>query len=151
MHQKNQCALRTGYCAIVTLETNVLLISFMKEREKLALELQERLTRFSTRIVTLSEALPQTRAAKHVANQVLRSGTAPMANYAEARNSESRSDFIHKLRIVLKELNETEAWLDLIQKNSWFSPTKMSRILAENRELCRIIAKSIQTAGGFNH
>ena len=79
----------------------------------------------------------------------MRSATATAANYGEARAAESRSDFIHKIRIVLKELNETEVWLSLIVENSWFSATKMSALIAENRELCRIIAKSIQTAGGF--
>ena len=61
----------------------------------------------------------------------------------------ARSDFIHTLRIVLKELNETAVWLQMIEKSSWFSPEKMSGIVAENDELCRIIAASIKTAGGF--
>jgi four helix bundle protein len=80
----------------------------------------------------------------------MRSGTACAANYGEARGAESRSDFIHKLRIVLKELNETGVWLQLIVESSWFSPEKMATIIAENDELCRIIAASIKTAGGFD-
>jgi four helix bundle protein len=61
----------------------------------------------------------------------------------------SRPDFIHKLRIVLKELNETAVWLQLILTNSMLPTTEISPVIAENEELCRIIAASIKTAGGF--
>ena len=76
----------------------------------------------------------------------MRSGLAPAANYAEARASESRADFIHKLRIVLKELNETKSWLEHIVANGLSSRDKMVAIIAENQELCWIIAASIKTA-----
>ena len=62
---------------------------------------------------------------------------------------ESRSDFVHKLRVVLKELNETEVWLNLIVESCWFPSEKMTELIAENRELCRIFGASIRTAGGF--
>ena len=78
--------------------------------------------------------------------QILRSGTATAANYAEARGAESRADFIHKLRIVLKELNETQVWLNLIDHTQMLSPEITDQIVAENRELCKIIAASIKTA-----
>jgi len=87
--------------------------------------------------------------AGHIAKQVLRSGTAAAANYAEARGAESRSDFIHKLRIVLKELNETAVWLQLIMAGSLLRSDKIVAVVAENEELCRILAASIRTAGGF--
>jgi len=79
----------------------------------------------------------------------MRAGTAAAANYGEARAAESRADFIHKLRIVLKELNETAVWLQLIQENSMLPAETTSKIIAENEELCRIIAASIKSAGGF--
>jgi four helix bundle protein len=79
----------------------------------------------------------------------LRAGTATAANYGEARGAESRADFIHKLRIVLKELNETAVWIQLILENSMTPAEQISGIIAENEELCRIIAASIKTAGGF--
>jgi four helix bundle protein len=107
------------------------------------------MTNFAAEIIKLASELPQIQPAKHVAGQLIRSGTATAANYAEARSAESLSDFIHKLRIVLKELNETEVWLELITKSSWIYPEKIIAIIAENRELCCIIAKSIQTVGGF--
>jgi 23S rRNA-intervening sequence protein len=64
----------------------------------------------------------------------------------EARGAESRKDFIHKIRIVLKELNETAIWLQLIAKSSLLPPEMISGVLAENRELCRIMAASVKTA-----
>jgi len=83
---------------------------------------------------------------RYICQQLIRSGLAAAANYAEARAAESRVDFIHKLRIVLKELNETKSWLEQIVANGLFSRDKMSAIIAENQELCFIIAASIRTA-----
>ena len=83
---------------------------------------------------------------RHVSNQLIRSATATAANYAEARAAESRSDFIHKLRIVLKELNETDVWLQLIIETSLLPIEVTQPIVAENQELCRIIAASVRTA-----
>ena len=111
--------------------------------------LQQRLISHASSILDLSSKLPKTLQARHVSRQILRSGTAAAANYGEARGAESRPDFIHKLRIVLKELNETEVWLQLILTNSLLPTTEISEVIAENEELCRIIAASIKTAGGF--
>jgi four helix bundle protein len=78
----------------------------------------------------------------------LRSGLAAAPNYAEARAAESRADFVHKLRVVLKELNETKSWLEQIVANELFSREKMGKLIAENQELCWIIAASVKTARG---
>src|SRR5215472_13243018 len=86
----------------------------MTTRPATAAELQTRLTKFAATIISVISNLPPTFQGKHVGAQILRSATSAASNYAEARSAESRSDFIHKMRIVLKELNETEAWLDLI-------------------------------------
>ena len=107
-----------------------------------------RIVSFASDIVRISAKLTATPEGKHIASQILRSGTAAAANYGEARGAESRKDFIHKLRIVLKELNETAIWLQLSAKSSLLPAEMISRILAENRELCRIIAASIKTARG---
>jgi len=77
--------------------------------------------------------------------ELLRSGTSPAANYAEARGAESDKDFIHKLKIVLKELNETRIWLKIILKSEMLSESKLRNIVAENDELGKIINSSIQT------
>ena len=81
---------------------------------------------------------------------MLRCGTAVASNYGEARAAESRADFIHKLRIVLKELNETAIWLQLIVESSLISREKAAAIMNENEQLCRILAASVRTAGGFD-
>ena len=83
---------------------------------------------------------------RHIANQILRSGTAGAPNYAEARGAESRADFIHKMRLVQKELNETAVWIRILAKSSVVSPEFLVDILAENKELCRIVGASIKTA-----
>ena len=90
--------------------------------------------------------LPRTAAGRHISLQILRSGTAAAPNYAEARAAESRADFVHKLKICLKELNETSVWLRILQGTITVDSDFLSRLLAENRELCRILVASIQTA-----
>jgi four helix bundle protein len=111
--------------------------------------LQNRLVTFASQIIFVSANLPRTPEARIIGKQVLRSGTAVAANYAEARAAESRADFIHKLRVVLKELNETAVWLELIVATSLISREKIDSTMLENKELCRIITASIKTAGGF--
>ena len=109
-------------------------------------QLEKRLISFAAAIVTLSSKLPKTPQGRHICGQILRSGTATAANYGEARGAESRADFIHKLKVVFKELNETTIWLEVIAKTSSLSPETTEPIIAETRELCRIIAASIKTA-----
>lgn len=108
-------------------------------------DIEERLITFAVEIVQLSRALPKDSAGKHVAKQVLRSGTAPAAHYAEARGAESTRDFIHKLRIALKELNESRVWLKIIVRSNLLSDEKAAFVTKEVDELCRIINASIKT------
>ncbi len=109
-------------------------------------DLEKRLISFAAAIVSLSSKLPKTPQGRHICGQILRSGTAAAANYGEARGAESRADFIHKLKVVFKELNETTIWLEVITQSSLLSAENIVAIVAENRELCRIIAASIKTA-----
>src|SRR6188508_3286098 len=109
-------------------------------------QLERRLVIFASDIVSLSSKLPKSPQGRHICGQILRSGTAAAANYGEARAAESRADFIHKLKIVSKELNETTIWLDVIAQSSLLDPDTTAPIVAENRELCRVIAASIKTA-----
>jgi four helix bundle protein len=108
--------------------------------------LQERLIDFAVRIIKLSAGLPKTPAGKHIAGQILRSGTAPAPNYGEARGGESHADFVHKLGIVLKELNETFIWLCVIDRSKMLKPELLTGIIEENRELARIFTSSLKTA-----
>src|SRR5262245_63412116 len=108
--------------------------------------LEDRLVQFAVDIVTLVGQLPQTTQAKHIANQIFRSCTAAAPNYGEARAAESRADFVHKLKICLKELNETSIWLRSIQRSFAVYPDFVNKLIAENIELCKILVASIQTA-----
>ena len=112
-----------------------------------AYDLEERLLDYSVRIIRLVEALPNTRAGNHVAGQWLRSGTSPLPNHGEAQAGESRADFIHKLKICLKELRESQRWLKLVQRVPLIKPpAKIDPLVQETDELIRIFVKSIQTA-----
>ena len=93
-----------------------------------------------------SSTLPKSEAGKHLALQVLRSGTSPAANYGEARGAESRRDFIHKLGVVLKELNETIVWLEIILRSELLTETVARNMLKEANELAKIVSTSIRTA-----
>lgn len=91
--------------------------------------------------------MPKTDAGRHIAGQLLRSGTSPASNYGEARGAESRKDFVHKLGVVLKELNETYIWLEMINRANIASQEKVQPLAIECDELAKIISSSIRTAG----
>jgi four helix bundle protein len=110
-------------------------------------DLEERLLDFSVRIVRLVENLPRTRAGNHIARQMLRSGTSAYPNHGEAQAAESRKDFIHKVRVSLKELRETQRWLKLVQRVPLIKPVaRLLPMLKEVDELIRIFVASIRTA-----
>jgi four helix bundle protein len=110
-------------------------------------DLEERLLEFSVRIIKIVEQLPNTRTGNHVAGQLLRSGTSPYPNHGEAQAAESPKDFIHKLRISLKELRETQRWLKLIERIPLIKkPILLSEMLEETEELIKIFVTSIKTA-----
>jgi four helix bundle protein len=115
-------------------------------RNTVRFDLEDRLLDFSARIIRLVDALPNTRAANHVAGQLLRCGTSPYGNHGEVEAAESRRDFVHKLRICLKELKETRRWLRLLQKASLVPEKKMGAILGETEELIKIFFTSVRTA-----
>jgi four helix bundle protein len=108
-------------------------------------DLEERLLDFAAMIIRLVESLPKTRAGNHIAGQLLRSGTSPLPNHAEAEAAESKPDFIHKLRICLKELRETKRWLRLVQRVP-MEASELSQALDESEELIRIFVASVRTA-----
>jgi len=110
-------------------------------------DLQERLIDYAVRFIKSSEALPDTKAGKHVSSQILRSGTSPAPNYGEAQSAESPADFIHKLKVALKELRETEIWLKIITKAKMIKPaSQLNPLLQETDELVAILFTSIETA-----
>ena len=109
-------------------------------------DIQEKLIDFAVRIIHFSTKLPNSTTGKHIAGQILRSGTSPAPNYAEARSAESVNDFIHKLKIALKELNETKVWLQIITQSKMLSVEDCFTLQKTCDELCRIISASVKTA-----
>ena len=109
-------------------------------------DLDERLIEFATVIIDVVESLPKTMAGNHLAGQLVKSGTSPALNYGEAQSAESRNDFIHKMKISLKELRETYNCLRIIGKKKWYPEEKLRNIQGENDELISIFFKSIDTA-----
>ena len=110
-------------------------------------DLEDRLLEFAWAVIDLSESLPATRSGNHVAGQILRSGTSPYPNHGEAEAAESRDDFIHKLKVCLKELRETRRWARLVKRKAWVkNETVLLFVLGESEELIRIFHSSIQTA-----
>jgi four helix bundle protein len=110
-------------------------------------DLEERLLAYSVRIIRLVEALPNTRAGNHVAGQLLRSGTAPLPNHGEAQAAESRADFMHKMKVCLKELRESLRGLRWVERVPLVKPpARIVPLLKETDELVRIFVKSLQTS-----
>jgi four helix bundle protein len=109
-------------------------------------DIQERMIDFAVGIVKLSSALPKAKAGNHIAGQLLRCGTSPAPNYGEARGAESTKDFIHKLGIVLKELNESGIWLEIIKRSELLALEALHPLMQECTELAKIISSSIRTA-----
>ncbi len=98
-------------------------------------------------VIKLCAALPRSESARHIAGQLLRCAISPAPNYGEARAAESKNDFVHKLGIVLKELNESLIWLEMIKRSGLMSADKLESVIRECDELCQIIGASIQTVG----
>jgi four helix bundle protein len=109
-------------------------------------DIQGRLVNFGVGIIRLTDTLPRSYAGNHIAGQLLRSGTSPAPNYSEARGAESLRDFVHKLAIVQKELNETYIWLIMLQKSDMPHKGNLPSLIEECDQLCRIIGSSRKTS-----
>ena len=110
-------------------------------------DLEERLLDYSVLIIRICEKLPNSRAGNHVAGQLIRSGTSALPNHGEAQSAESPSDFIHKIKVALKELRESIRWLRLIRKVPLVKEfSEVDTLISETDELIRIFVKSVDTA-----
>jgi four helix bundle protein len=114
-------------------------------------DIEERLIDFAVRIINVCDTLSDKPAKRHIRGQLLRCGTSPAPNYGEARGAESSSDFVHKLKIVLKELNETRIWLKITIRADLVPEKRLEPLLDECDQLCRIISTSIYTARQATH
>lgn len=110
-------------------------------------DLEERLISFAVLIISIVESMPNIKSATHLGNQLLRSGTSPALNYGEAQSGESGNDFIHKLKIILKELRESFICLKIFQRTKLYNAEEqIADCLKEVNELIAIFVKSVQTA-----
>ena len=114
--------------------------------------LQKRLVVFAVRILNLAELLPNTKAGNHVSGQLIRCGTSLAPNYAEAQSAESQRDFVHKVKIGLKELRETEVWLMIVDEKGMISgevqekwDDNLPSLMKETDELIAIFVSSVNT------
>ena len=111
-------------------------------------DIQARLQKHGVALGQLCKKLPLNPEATHIRKQLFRSATSAAPNYAEARSAESRLDFVHKLGIVHKELEESLSWLGYLHDLENIPLSELDPLMKENDELCRIIYASIQTARG---
>lgn len=118
----------------------------LKEKQ---FDLEERLIEFAVRCIKVSEALPTTKVGQHLSGQLCRSGTSPALNYGEAQGAESRKDFIHKMRICLKELRETLVCLKIIVKTQVLGAESLRSLVAESDELISIFVTSLRLQRGI--
>ncbi len=110
-------------------------------------DLEERLVNFSVLIIEIVNDMPNSKAGNHLSGQLVRSGTSVALNYGEAQSGESRKDFIHKMKVVLKELRETFICLKIIHRTLLYNnEVKIIAAKKENDELISIFVKSIETA-----
>ena len=109
-------------------------------------QVEDRLIEFGVRVGKLSEKIPKISIGSYYANQIMRSSNASAPIYGEARCAESPADFVHKMKIALKELNETRIWLKMIDRYGFFKPDQLTSIQDENNQLIKIFSASIVTA-----
>jgi len=109
-------------------------------------DLEERLIDFAVKVLELVELLPNNRGGIHLANQLVRSGTAPALIYGEAQAAESKNDFIHKMKIALKELRESQINMKIIEKRKMLDHSKECGVLVECTQLVAIFNASVETA-----
>jgi four helix bundle protein len=109
-------------------------------------DLKERLIDFAVLIVEICENMKDTKSSIHLVRQLISSGTSPALNYSEAQSSESRRDFVHKIKITLKELRESYVCLKIIYRSKLYkSEEKIKLAMNENNELISIFVKSVET------
>lgn len=120
---------------------------FQKNNYGKNFDLEDRLVDYTCRMTDVVEALPKTRSGNYMAGQLIRSCHSPAFNYSEAQAAESPDDFIHKLRVVLKELKECRTSLKIIIKKAYINPVlQLNAIFKETGKLIAIIGKSVSTA-----
>jgi len=110
-------------------------------------DLEDRLIEFASQVILFTDGMKSSKAANHMAGQLLRSGTSPALNYGEAQSGESRRDFIHKIKVILKELRESRIALKIIEKSHLHEDLDfIQKLKNESNQLISIFVKSVETA-----
>lgn len=110
-------------------------------------DLEERLIEFAAQLIRFTESMISSKSGNHLANQLLRSGTSPALNYGEAQGGESRKDFIHKFKVILKELRETLIGIKIVERASLHQDHGfLNQVKDECNQLISIFVKSVLTA-----
>ncbi len=109
-------------------------------------DLEERLIDFAITVSDIVDGLPVTRLGNYLAGQLVRSGCSPALNYGEAQSAESRNDFIHKMKVILKELRESLISIKIIERKNLHNTEKVVKAKDECNQLVAIFVKSIETA-----
>jgi len=120
-------------------------------KEKRKFDLEERVISFAVRVIKVAESLPSTYTGRHLSAQIVRCGTSPAAHYGEAQGAESRSDFVHKMKVCLKEFRETLIWLRIITQTKIIPPLRLTPLMDENNQLISIFVSSTETARQNEH
>ena len=114
-------------------------------------DLEDRLVRFAVSNIKLSSTLYYSTWRHHISSQLIRSGNSAALNYGEAQGAESKRDFQHKLRLVLKELRETSVSLKIIKEAELSKDLRgVNKLLKESDELIAIFVKSLNTSSSKN-
>ena len=109
-------------------------------------DLEDRLIDFTIVCSDIVEELPTTKLANHIGGQLIRASSSGALNYGEAQSAESPNDFVHKLKVVLKELRESRVCLKIILRKPLLPRERVQPTLDECNELIAIFLKSIDTA-----
>jgi four helix bundle protein len=117
-----------------------------EDQRKRRFDLEERLLAHAARIVALYDSLPTGTGARQIGNQLIRSGTSPYLHHGEVEAAESLDDFVHKLKVCLKELRETWRALRLLQRTLKISNTgEIDSLIEETQQLIRVFYASVRT------
>lgn len=111
-------------------------------------KLEDRLLEYGARIIELAESLPRTLVGRHIADQLLRSGTSAGANYAEARGARSRGDFVHRVQIAVKDLRECNYWLRLLLRSDLVPRGRVVPLVEESNQLAALLPKAVAPVRG---
>ena len=109
-------------------------------------ELKHRTKQFGLRVIRLVEALPSTRTANVIGNQLLRAGTSIGANYRSACRGRSKPDFISKVGIAIEEADESLYWMEMLMEAGLVAENRVSDLMKEANELVAILTSSVKTA-----